>query len=677
MSTMPLAYIDPGTGWAISSVSGYLIALVLGFFGVAWFFIKLRRRFFIIIGLILISGIIIGVHMNKKEAGFNKKIIILGFDGLSPEIIEPMMERGELPNFSYLKTHGAYSHIDTTNPSQSPVAWTAFAAGKNPGETGIYDFIKRDPKTYGLTLAHSNVDNLKPKKVIKSKCLWDYLSEQKIPSVIINAPLTFPPDKIYGRMLSGMGVPDILGTEGTFTFYTEEALPKDKDIGGNVFQIIKAPVMELNIIGPKLKTIRGKTENIKVPFKTTLPEDKQSIAIDLLKNKFNLKKGAWSDWQEVTFNIGMFRKMKGIFKFYLAEIEPVFKLYITPVNFDPRAPFFDISYPKNYSKELADAIGLYHTQGMPMDTWALNEKRISEKEFLDMVQEVFIEQEKKLDFELNRFKKGLLFSYFEMPDIIQHMFWRYIDTKHPLYEDSLYREIIPMWYKKMDALLGKVIKNIKADDTLIVLSDHGFGTFRRAVHINSWLRKNGYLELKNPDAESGTELLKDIDWEKTKAYAIGFGAIYINQKTREAQGIVNPGNDTDSLKKEIAEKLKSWLDEKYNTPIINNVYFKEDIFRQGNITDYPDLYIGFNIGYRASWQTAIGGVPEDLIEDNLKKWSGDHLFDPVLVPGVLFSNKKLLKENPSLYDITPTILKLTDYKKGRVCECEFEGKPLF
>jgi predicted AlkP superfamily phosphohydrolase/phosphomutase len=220
------------------------------------------------------------------------------------------------------------------------------------------------------------------------------------------------------------------------------------------------------------------------------------------------------------------------------------------------------------------------------------------------------------------------------------------------------------------------MKRLDEKDTLIVLSDHGFDTFRRAVHINTWLRRNGYLELKNPYAESGAELLKDIDWLKTRAYAIGFGAIYINQQNRERDGIVKPGQETELLKKEISLKLKEWQDEKYNKHIINNVYKQEDMFFGKYAKDAPDLYIGFNAGYRASWQTALGGVSEYLIEDNLKKWSGDHLFDSKLIPGVLFFNKKIKKEQPSIYDITPTILKIINYDRDKEQKCDFDGKSL-
>ncbi|MFC1658823.1 alkaline phosphatase family protein [Candidatus Omnitrophota bacterium] len=682
-----LRYIDPGTGFTVATLGGWLIALLIGFLGTfaiffkaIFRFIKRHKRTLLVFLLIIIGLGIIGLMiMQRKESKFENRVIILGFDGLSPEIIEPMISAGKLPNFSALKEQGSYRKIQTTNPSQSPVAWSGFATGQNPGKNGVFDFIVRDPKTYGLDLSLSGMEKGKPKRVIKSKCFWQYASEEQIPNIILACPVTYPPDKIYGRMLSGMGVPDILGTEGTFTFYTSEAIDRDKDIGGKVFQVRRAPEMTMELIGPRVAK-PGKTANVTVPFKVALREGKASVAIEYQKHKIELAAGQWSPWQEVTFNLDFFKKAKGIFKFYLIETEPEFKLYISPINFDPREPFFQISYPESYSKDLADALGLYYTQGMPMQTWAVNEKRITEEAFLSEVNQVLKEKTAMLDFELNRFQNGVLFCYFESPDIIQHMFWRYIDPQHPLYEDDAvqeYKQMIEGWYKKMDGILGSVLTRMNGQDTLIVLSDHGFDTFRRAAHVNSWLRENGYLRLKNQSAESGSELLADIDWSQTRAYAIGFGAVYVNQQGREGQGIVKPGRETELLKEEISERLENWIDEKYNQPVVNKVYKREEIFWGDYADQTPDLYIGFNIGYRASWQTAIGGVPAGLIEDNLKKWSGSHLFDPNLIPGVIFSNKRITKETPSLYDIAPTILKIAGYDDERLKRCDFDGKPLF
>ena len=686
---MIYSYIDPGSGFVIANIIAILLASFLGFLGLFAIFFRKFFKFFkdnkrlIIIILIIVavvSTVVIGIIMVKRNnvVTFDKKIVIIGFDGLSPKIVEPMMERDELPNFSRLKKEGAYRRLSTTNPSQSPVAWAGFSTGQNPGKNGIFDFIVRNPKDYSLRLSLSNIVAGRARSVIQSKSFWHYSSKKRIPTVILGCPVTFPPDKVTGKMLSGMGVPDILGTEGTFTFITSQQEEKDKDIGGIVVRVRRRQEIITHLIGPKKARLIGEAENVKVSCRITLQEENDSVRIEFQNNDFQLKTGEWSEWKSISFKLGMGREMKGILKFYLVELSPELKLYASPINFDPRDPYFPISYPKEYSAELVTRLGLFHTQGLPIDTWAVNEGRLTEEPLLDQLREVLKEEKERLFYELDGFDGGVLFSYFGTSDIVQHMFWRFLDEKHPLYEENdNYEVIIRWWYQELDAVLGRVMEKIGEEDFLLVLSDHGFDTFRRAVHVNTWLRENGYMELKDPYATEGQELLRDVDWSATKAYSIGFGAIYINQKDREKQGIVEPGQASEDLKKEIADKLSEWIDEKYNQKVISAVYFREDIFKGDEIDNTPDLYIGFNIGYRASWQTALGAVPEATIEDNLRKWSGTHLVDPKLIPGVLFSNRHIASNNPSIYDICPTVLKLIGYDGESLQKLDLEGKPLF
>ena len=683
---MFLGYIDPGTGVTITGGLAWLAALAAPFFGIIFLkfkkiknFFRKHKKFLLILTAIAIIAAGIMAIMRIGKSNFKNRVIILGFDALSPEIIEPLMDEGALPNFARLKTLGSYTPLATTNPSQSPVAWSGFATGSNPAKNGVSDFIIRDPKNYGLSLSISKIDNLRPQKAKKIPSFWEYASDKKVPVTIISCPVTFPPDKVRGKMLSGMGVPDILGTEGTFTYYTSEDVGDAKDVGGKVFKVTRGDKMMISLIGPR-KQAGNKTENIKVPFEVTLKDGSDKAEIKLEGRRFFIEKGQWSGWQDVSFRIDAFRTAKGIFKFYLVETEPEFKLYISPINIDPRNPFFTISYPKGYSRELAGKIGLFYTQGMPFDTWAVNERRLGEKGLLEQIDSVFRERRSMMDEEMAHFKKGIFFVYFEDADITQHMFWRYLDERHPLYEKNApaeYKEAIRNCYIKLDAVVGNVMAGLKEGDTLIVLSDHGFGTFRRAAHINSWLKANGYLKLKNPQARSGGELLKDVDWSSTRAYAIGFGAIYINQRGREGKGIVEPGSETENLKAEIAARMRGWIDDKYNEPVVKNVYTREEIFWGPYAGEMPDLYVGFNIGYRASWQTALGAVPEALLEDNLKKWSGDHLFDPKSVPGVLFTNRSVKTKAPSIYDIAPSVLKLIGYTDEEIARLGMDGKDIF
>lgn len=673
---MIFLYIDPGNGYSFLNMGAGLLAFLAAAFGVGLLYLKRLLRFigrhkksFGIVCLIVLVLLAMGMSMIKPSKGFNKRVVVLGMDALSPEIMEPMMKAGRLPNFKRLAGVGSYARLATTNPAQSPVAWAALATGKNPGANGIFDFIVRDPRDYGLDLVLSKMQRGRPVSALKAKGFWDYTSARKVNTVVLGCPDTFPPQKLYGKMLSGMGVPDILGTQGTFTFYTS-SFQEGRDVGGRVLQVERAPVMTMDLIGPRMRDMDGSSRNAAVPFQVTL-KGKDGARVEYAGKKIELKLGRWSDWNEVEFDMGLLRKVRGVYKMCLLETEPEFKLYVGPINFDPRRPLFPVSYPENYARDLADTIGLYHTQGMPMDVWGLNEKRLSGELFLEQVNDVWRQRAAMFDHEFKDMQRGVLFAYFEPVDIVQHMFWRQAEEA-----SGAQGAEIEKWYMRMDAFLGSVIDRLGPDDLLMVVSDHGFGPFKRAVHLNSWLREKGFLVLKDPSVPSGRELLADVDWHRTRAYAVGFGGIFINRQGREGQGIVRAGKQEEGLKEEIARGLEAWTDGEPSASVVKRVYRREDIFHGRYAKDAPDLVVGFNAGYRTSWQTAMGGVPEGLIEDNKKNWSGDHLFDPSLVPGVIFANRKVHAQ-PAIYDVAPTILKVIGYGPDEIKALKFDGTPLF
>ncbi|MFH1397173.1 MAG: alkaline phosphatase family protein [Candidatus Omnitrophota bacterium] len=604
------------------------------------------------------------------------KVIVLGVDAFDYTIADDLMKKGKLPNLLSLKEKGSFSALATTIPSESVVAWSSFATGLQPGNHGVFDFVMRNPAQYSLYLALNEITYVDGKPITrlyrKGRTIWNILSDTKVPGSMYFCPNTFPPDPVTGKMLSGMGTPDIQGNMGRFSFYTTKPQSADDaDSRGRIIHVnLDRGIIDTEIYGPK-KTKDSVIGALKVPLKiTVLPKEGKAICY-FQGQKITLINNEWSGWQKIVFKAGFLTKLRGIFKFYLKSIAPDFELYVSPINFDPRQPFLPVSYPRNYSKRIAEKTGLYHTQGMPHDTWALSEGRIDEMAFLEHVEDILNERKNILKRELNNFKEGLFFFYFDTLDIIQHMFWRYIDPEHPLYEaQSQYRNIIEDYYKKIDDVVGEVLKGIDAKTMLLVVSDHGFSAFRESVHLNRWLLENGYLFLKPGETES-KGFLENIDWAKTKAYALGFGGIYLNRKSRESQGTVDAGQVRD-LKRQIQDGLLNIKNAKGQTAV-NNVYDQEDVFKGRFALDAPDLFVGFAKGFRASWQTALGGTPRVLFEDNRKKWSGDHLIDAKLVPGVIFSNRKIEFKNPSIIDIAPTLLDLFGIAKP----ADMEGKSLF
>jgi predicted AlkP superfamily phosphohydrolase/phosphomutase len=404
--------------------------------------------------------------------------------------------------------------------------------------------------------------------------------------------------------------------------------------------------------------------------------DGSGVEIDVGGRHISLKKAVWSEWVEIKFKVGLMKTVSGIVKFYLNSTEPDFELYMSAVQINPKDPAFVITSPDEYIRDLAKELGLFYTLGMSEDTKALEEGRIDEDAFISMCREIVDEQEEMLWCELDKFKEGLFAFAFFTTDRIQHMFWATRDPEHPLYDEAMaekYGHVIDDYYKRMDVILGKMMERLDDDTAFMAFSDHGFTTFRRVIHLNSWLVENGFMTLTqkvSPDDKEGGPLFKYVDWKKTKAYCVGFGSIYLNIKGREAQGVVEQ-SELDSVMNEISERLLTLKDPQGDRPAVKQVYKRDDIYSGAQTAGSPDLIVGFNDGYRGSWQTAIGGAPASIFDDNLKKWSGDHIMDPSLVPGILLTNFRINSESPHQMDIAATVLSCFGMKSDGM-----EGKPL-
>ena len=207
----------------------------------------------------------------------------------------------------------------------------------------------------------------------------------------------------------------------------------------------------------------------------------------------------------------------------------------------------------------------------------------------------------------------------------------------------------------MDDLLGRIEDMIDNKTLLMVISDHGFVPFKRGVNLNTWLFQNGYLSCKDGKTTSG-DWFADVDWKRTKAYSLGLSGIFINQQGREACGIVGEGDGLRRIKSDLIDKLTGLMDNETGDIAIGRVVDTENMFSGPYRSDGPDLLICYNKGYRTSWGSATGSVNQRVFEDNTKHWSGDHSVDPEIVPGIFFANKRVIKDNPDIRDIGPTIL---------------------
>jgi len=611
---------------------------------------KLTIFIFIIICIIIVCFVIFFLGEEKMVKSRYDKILLIGIDGMDPKITNRLISEGMLPNFLKLKEIGSFSKLKTVLPAESPVAWTTIATGANPGKHGLFDFVTRNPENYLLEVAITKQKSrysTKFESPMKGTPFWSITSDAKIPTTIIRWPATFPPDKVKGVMLSGEGVPDIRGFSSGYYIYTSKELDEEKTIKVSV----NNRIINSKVFGP----LGNNRNSIEKPIQIKTGANNIIIIVD--DKEYPVKAGEWSDWIRIDFKVGFMKKVSAITKAYLFSVEPEFKMYLGPIQIDPENPVVDFSYPSKYSGELADAIGLYNTLGMPEDTNALNENAITDNVFLEQVAQIEDERNNMFWYEFNRFDKGVFAFVFDSGDRLQHMYWdekNLFNVKEGL---SVNKDVIN-YYVKKDNLLGEVLNKIDNQTALMIFSDHGFTSFERAVSINTWLVENGFMVLtEGYDGNDDGALFKFVDWSKTKAYSMGFAGIYINLKGREGQGIVE-----ETEKKEIVnnliKKLEDFKDPKNNKKVITHAYKREEIYHGNYVEDAPDIVIGFEPGYRMSWQSAIGGLTPEPVIDNMKKWNGDHIVDPSHVPGVLFTNFKINNENPSLMDIAPTILTL-------------------
>jgi predicted AlkP superfamily phosphohydrolase/phosphomutase len=669
------AYIGPGAGFALA---GSFLAVFAAFFSALLMVLTWPVR--------LIGRVLLGRRRMARSRV--KRVVILGLDGLDHGLTTRLLDEGKLPNLAALRDQGCFKPLGSTLPPISPVAWSSFQTGVNPGKHNIFDFLIPDPHTYQPKL--SSVEIRPPRRSIrlgkyvfplgkadvrllrKSKPFWAILSDYGIFNCIIRVPITFPPEKLRGVQLSAMCVPDLRGTQGMFSHYTTKAPHEKEKTGGEVHVIPrKGNTVRADLLGPQ-HPLRADLGPLKVPFEVTLKERNRAV-LRIDGNRYELKKDEYTDWVRVCFKVAPGINVYGVCKFLLLRTEPEFDLYATPVNIDPEKPAMPVGYPAVYPVYLAKRQGSYATLGLAEDTWGLNEHVLNDDHFLQQCVDFDREREAMFFDGLDKVPQGVCVCVFDGTDRMQHMFWRYLDEQHPARPAEVpaaYRTVIEDLYRRMDDLVGRTMARCKDKDTLLmVISDHGFNTFRRGIDLNRWLEENGYLHVA--DDRRNEQYLAGVDWSRTKAFALGLTGIFLNIRDKYSKGIVPPGEEADRLREEIAQRLGALVDPQTGTKAVKRAYQAPRAYRGPYKDQAPDVIVGYERGYRVSWEAAVGKTTREIFHDNVKAWSGDHCVDPSVVPGVLFCNRAVATENPRLLDIGPTVLDLfgvavPEYMDGKV-----------
>jgi len=467
-------------------------------------------------------------------------------------------------------------------------------------------------------------------------------------------PTDFPPVHCDdGFAVAGMGAPDLRGTNGEFTFFTDEASQNSRMVpGGRIVHVdLQDHSATLQIPGPDNSLRKDKAPTYVTAIVHVDPQS-PAARFDIGDTQVILKEGEWSDWIQASFTlIRGLESAPGMFRIYAKKLHPNLQVYVSPVNIDPSDPVLPVTSPDSYSKTLAKEVGLFYTQGMAQDTAAWRQGVFDRDDYIHQSHLVSEDHLKLLHHELDRFRDGFLFFHFFGIDQDSHMLW------------GKYDEQLLETYKLVDQTIGWV-RQMAPDATLIVMSDHGFSTFDRAVHLNTWLMKEGFLTLDDPKNVGDEELFPHVDWSRTQAYAVGLNGLYLNLEGREPQGIVAPGPPADAVIKKLTEKLAAARDPDNGKPMVGGLTVTRQEFHGDMLEKAPDILVGYMPGYRSSWQTALGAVPAATVVDNTEAWRSDHCIWAKFVPGVLISNRKSSAPDPHLYDLTVSLLETFGIEPG-------------
>jgi predicted AlkP superfamily phosphohydrolase/phosphomutase len=678
---------------------------------------------------VTLAGLVLAVAACSSRTPpqkFSQKLVVLGFDGMDPALVKKWIGEGQLPNMAKLAAQGGFSPLGTTHSPESPTAWASFATGVNPGKHNIYDFLVRDTATYlpdlGMVrrepakflLNYFPVAKPKVVSIRGGTSFWVTAGQAGVRSSVLTVPVTFPPEEVpNGELLAGLPLPDIRGTMGTFYYFATDLSRYEEgntEFGG----ILKRLVMDndaaaTELIGPpnplvrqQILAIRAKGPSLSDADRTTLAElqagedvrlpitiawnrSARSAVVTLDGQAITLEQGKISRWVDLDFRINMFVRVHGMVQLLLMKADTELQLYISPVNWKPDNPPLPISAPAALAGDLFRELGYYRTLGWSEATWPLNEGRMDEATFMADLDKAFDDRAQVILSRLARRNWDVLVGVIESTDRVQHMMWRLMDDTHPMYDAALaakYGDSILRVYRRADQFVGDVLSRLEPGTQVLIVSDHGFHSWRKAVNLNTWLVQQGYMvlqgqepgEKKLDDLFGGGQFWENVDWSRTRAYAMGLGQIYFNLRGREAKGIVSPGAEATALASDIHDRLIALVDPDDGKRIVRAVYKRDDVYAGEFLGNASELQVGMEDGYRVSWQTSLGGAPPGIVYPNMRKWSGDHGgYDFATTSGVLISSRPIVGTTPSIIDIAPTVLKYFGLEIPKA----IDGKPLF
>jgi predicted AlkP superfamily phosphohydrolase/phosphomutase len=662
----------------------------------------------------------------RGTPAFSQKLVVIGFDGMDAARVRRWMDQGKLPNLRKLVTTGGFYPLATTASPETAPAWSSFATGTNPGKHGMFGTLARDPATYALdpALFHTEPGRFlfgylpiaRPAFTTRrgGTPFWTVAGREGVRASVINVPMTFPPEELpNGELLSGLPLPDLRGTLGTFSYFATDlsgAQEGPSEYGGILKRLIfEGEDAQTELEGPPnpivaqplaaaratpptndaqrmQRALLESRASLRLPVAIHWNRAGRSATIDVGDTTVHLQEGEWSKWIDLDFEANLFVRLHGMAQLYLVAADKELQLYVSPINWRPDEPPAPMSWPHGFASDLYERLGPYRTLGWAEATWPLDENRIDERTFMDDLYRALDDRMQLILQRLDAHRWDLLVGVIGSTDRVSHMMWRLTDPSHPMYDRDLaakFGDTIEDVYRRCDEFVGEVMSRLEPGTTVLVVSGYGFHSFRRAVNLNTWLVEQGFMVLKDAprtarrltDVYAGGPLGAAIDWSRTRAYAAGFGQVYLNLQGRERHGIVAPGADARALLDDLSARLLALTDGKSGAHPVAAVYKAADIYRGPYLGQAPDLQVGFAEGYRVSWPTVGGDAPAGVIfYPNMEKWSGDHSsFDAADTGGLLISNRPLSAPSPRLVDIAPSVLKYF----GLAVPSDMDGHAIF
>jgi predicted AlkP superfamily phosphohydrolase/phosphomutase len=675
--------------------------------------------------VVLCLGAAAACAPRARDGAAQRKLVILGFDGMDPDLVEQWMDEGKLPHMRKIAEAGALRRLETTPSPESRAAWSSFATGMNAGKHNVFDALVRDPATYEPAFG---VVRYEPPRFLLGwlpiaaprltsrrggTSFWVHAGHGGVRSSVLTVPATSPADDApEGELLSG-ATPDVRGALGTYQYFATDLDRVDEGMtpfGGVLKRLVfDGEASRTELIGPANPIVSQQVrerraqpaptaaersaidalaagQEVRLPLTIHWNREGRSATIEIGGTSVRLVQGEWSGWIDLDFRVNVFLTIHGMAQLYLIRADEELQLYVSPINWKPDHPQAPMSAPPSLSADLFERVGYYRTLGWGEATWALADGRLDEQAFMDDLFRAFDDRAHLILQRIDARQWDLMVAVIDSTDRVQHMMWRAIDPQHPMYDRNAaaaFGDAIERVYQRADDFVGEVVSRLDPGTPIMIVSAYGFQSFRHAVNLNTWLVEQGFMTLEGEATPNQTlgnlfseqsVFWETVDWSRTRAYAMGFGQLYLNLRGREGQGVVSPGAEARAVENDLAKRLRAMTDPTTGRPIVDAVHRAADIYTGPFAPGAADLQVGFADGYRVSWETALGAAPPGVIHPNMNRWSGDHSgFDHSAVEGMLISSRPLAGGGARIIDIAPTVLRYF----GVPVPADIDGQPLF